>query len=272
MTITTVCTTVCKLYQLFDEEKQIWFDVYLAPGIEGSPIIAEVPREISQPKAVCAYLLSRGAETAAIEDAEALAAAIATDAPVVRRATRAGWRDGHKVFVSHRCVVPQAAERTILPPNIPLVGSAGQLQICGKLKDWQDLVAVARHSTPMIMALCATFAAPLLALLHRPSFALVLFGPSKVGKSFAQLVAASAMGFGREKDLPTLNATRPGLQAAALAFNDHMLPINEVGTAQGKKRDIYEVLRETTYALLSGQDIIRHPSWSSSGGGPARST
>lgn len=46
-----------------------------------------------------------------------------------------------------------------------------------------------------------------------------------------------------------------------------MLPINEVGTAQGKKRDIYEVLRETTYALLSGQDIIRHPSWSGASGG-----
>lgn len=185
----------------------------------------------------------------------------------MRRAARTGWRDDNQVFVSHRFVAPEAAEGMVLSPCCPLVGAAGQLRCCGTLESWGDLVGVARHSTAMTLALCATFAAPLLSLLHRPSFALVLFGPSKVGKSFTQLVAASAMGFGREKELPTLNATPAGLLAAGLAFDGHMLPINEVGTAQGKKRDIYEVLRETTYALLSGQDTIRHPSWSGAGGG-----
>lgn len=260
-------TTVRKLYQLFDEEKQLWFDIYEAPGIEGRLITAEVPREVSTLKAVQGCLLSKGAEVQAAVNAEALAVAIATDALVVRRAARTGWRNNNQAFVSHRFVAPEAAESTLLSPNCPLVGAAGQLRVCGTLESWRGLVGVARHSTAMTLALCATFAAPLLALLHRPSFALVLFGPSKVGKSFTQLVAASAMGFGREKELPTLNATRPGLQAAALAFNDLMLPINEIGTAQGKKRDIYDVLRETTYALLSGQDTIRHPSWTGAGGG-----
>lgn len=260
-------TTVRKIFQLFDEDKQVWFDIYEAPGIEGRPITAEVPREVLQLKAVGAHLLSKGAEAASVDDAVALGAAIATEAPVVRRAARTGWRDGNRVFVSHRFVAPEEVEGAVLSPHCPLVRAAGQLKICGTLKGWQDLVTVARHSTAMIVALCATFAAPLLALLHRPSFALVLFGPSKVGKSFAQLVAASAMGYGREKDLPTLNATPPGLLAAALGFNDHMLPINEIATARGKKRDIYVVLRDTTYALLSGQDTLRHPSWSASGGG-----
>ena len=260
-------TSVRKIYQLFDEEKQIWFDVYEAPGIEGCAITAEVPREVLQPRAVCAFLLSKGAEAASVEDAVALAAAIATEAPVVRRAARTGWRDGHNAFVSHRFVAPEVAEHAVLPPHCPLVGATGQLKVCGTLEGWQELIAVAQHSTAMIVALCATFAAPLVALLHRPSFALALFGPSKIGKSFIQLAAASAMGFGREKELPSLNATPSGLQAAALAFNDHMLPINEVATARGKKRDIYEVLRDTTYALLSGQDTLRHPSWSGAGGG-----
>ncbi len=226
-----------------------------------------MPREVSTLKAVQGCLLSKGAEIEAAGNAEALGVAIATDATVVRRVARTGWRDDNRAFVSHRFVAPEAAESTLLSPNCPLVGAAGQLQVCGTLGGWRKLVGVARHSTAMTVALCATFAAPLLALLHRPSFALVFFGPSKVGKSFTQLVAASAMGFGREKELPTLNATRPGLQAAALAFNDLMLPINEIGTAQGRKRDIYDVLRETTYALLSGQDTIRHPSWSGAGSG-----
>lgn len=259
-------TTVRKTYQLFDEDKQVWFDIYRAPGIEGRPIAAEVPREVLHPKAVAAPLLSKGAQADAVEDAQALAAVIATQAPVVRRAARTGWRDDNQVFVSHRCVAPEAAERTIVPPECPIVGAAGQLRLCGKLEDWQGLVAVARHSTAMIVALCAAFAAVFLSILQRPSFALVLFGPSKIGKSFAQLVAASAMGFGRERELPTLNATPAGLQAAALGFNDHMLPINEVATARGKKRDVYEVLREATYSLLSGQDTLRHPSWSGAGG------
>ena len=249
-------TTVCKLYRLFDEEKVLWFDVYEAPGIEGRQITAEVPRENTAPRAVSAALISKGAEVGAVADTVALAAAIETEAPVVRRAARTGWRDDDQVFVSHRFVAPEAAESTVLSPHIPLVGSAGQLRVCGTLAGWRDLVGVARHSTVMMLALCATFAAPLIALLHRPSFALVLFGPSKVGKSFTQLVAASAMGFGSEKELPTLNATPAGLLAAGLAFDGHMLPINEVGTAQGKKRDIYDVLRETTYRFLSGQDTM----------------
>ena len=260
-------TTVCKLYRLFDEEKVLWFDVYEAPGIEGRQITAEVPRENTAPRAVSAALISKGAEVGAVADTVALAAAIETEAPVVRRAARMGWRDDDQVFVSHRFVAPEAAESTVLSPHIPLVGSAGQLRVCGTLAGWRDLVGVARHSTVMMLALCATFAAPLIALLHRPSFALVLFGPSKVGKSFTQLVAASAMGFGSEKELPTLNATPAGLLAAGLAFDGHMLPINEVGTAQGKKRDIYDVLRETTYRFLSGQDTMRHPSWTGAGGG-----
>lgn len=259
--------TVHKLHQLFDEAKGLWFDIYKAPGIEDRPITVEVPREVSTSKAVITHLLSKGAEVGAISNGEALAVAIATDAPVVRRAARTGWRDNNRIFVSHRFVAPEAAESTILSPDIPLAGSAGQLRICGTLAGWRDLVRVARHSTVMTVALCATFAAPLIALLHRPSFALVLFGPSKVGKSFTQLVAASAVGFGSEKELPTLNATPAGLLAAGLAFDGHMLPINEVGTAQGKKRDIYDVLRETTYRFLSGQDTMRHPSWSGVGSG-----
>ncbi|MCJ2071732.1 hypothetical protein MKK75_23500 [Methylobacterium sp. J-030] len=59
------------------------------------------------------------------------------------------------------------------------------------------------------MLALSDFAAALLSLRRQPNCALMFFDPSKIDKSFAQLIAASAMGFGREKDLPSLNATPP---------------------------------------------------------------
>src|SRR4051812_38050849 len=71
--------TVRKTHQLYDEREQVWFDVYEAPGIEGRPITAEVPREQQNPNAVRGHLLSKGAEAAAVENTEALASTIAAE-------------------------------------------------------------------------------------------------------------------------------------------------------------------------------------------------
>ena len=256
---------VRKLHQLFDEAAQEWFDIYEALGIEGNLMTAEVPRQDQRIAAVRGALLARGAQAPIANDETAIAAAIATEAPVVRRASHTGWRDSNRLFVGHRYVVGDMESGMVLSPQCSLLGVSEQIELRGTLDGWRNLVSVARHSTAMIVALCAAFAAPLLALVERPSFALVFHGPSRAGKSFAQLAAASALGFGREKDLPSLNATPAGLLAAALAFNDHMLPINEIGTARGRKSEVYVVLRDTTYALLNGQDTIRHPSWSGAG-------
>ena len=105
-----------------------------------------------------------------------------------------------------------------MPPDCGLMNKSGQMQISGTKKCWQDLVRVARHSTAMTLALCAAFAAVLLVLVGRASFAIMLVGPSKIGKSLVQLVAASVLGYGREQDLPSLNATPAGLLAAALGL------------------------------------------------------
>nr|WP_171015512.1 DUF927 domain-containing protein [Methylobacterium sp. L1A1] len=258
-------TDVRKVAQVYDEGAQVWYDHYEAPGLEGGTITAVVPREDQDPSAVRRYLLRRGASLPpAAEHRDKLVATIAGDAPVVRRAARTGWREGG-AFVSHLHVAGGAQVGAVIPPDCAIVGSTGQLGLSGELAKWQALVSVAQHSTAITVALCAAFAAPLLARVRRPNFALVLVGPSRSGKSTAQLVGASVLGFGAEEHLPSLNATHAGLLSAALTFNDHMLPINEVGTARGAKRDIYVVLRETTYALMNGQDVLRHPSFNSGG-------
>jgi hypothetical protein len=173
---------VQKLYQLFEEADETWRDVYQAPGLEGVPITAEVPREENSVNAVRRHLLRHGAVAAALQDDETLAAAIATEAPVVRRAAHTGWRNGNTAFVSHRHVTGTSAEGTTVPPKSPLGRSDEQLKICGTLLGWQNTVLSARHSTPMIVSLSATFAAPLLGLVSRASFALVLYGSESFRK------------------------------------------------------------------------------------------
>lgn len=265
--------SIRKTHRLYDENKQNWFDVYTAPAISGGTVHIEVPREEQGVGVVARFLLRKGAALPPWGERDAiLTAAINSDAPIVHRAARNGWQ-GDSSFVSHGFVaVTGDTTSVIVPPESRFHGPAGHIDRRGDLEGWQELIAVAQHSTAMTVALSAVFAAPLLALVQRPSFALVLVGPSRCGKSSAQLAAASALGFGREQDLPSLRATDAGQLAAAIAFNDHAYPINEIGTAKGPKKDIYVALRDHTYALMNGQDIIRHPSFAGSETGTASFT
>ena len=259
-------TGIQKAFQLFDERDQVWFDHYTAPGLEGTTISADVPREEHTVAAVRKYMMRAGALASAIQDDKAVADAIAVEAPIVHRAAAPGWRNGNRVFVSHRHVAGLADKGSVQPPVSPLYRPDRVLS-AGDLDGWKKLAGISRHSTAMTVSLCAAFAAPLLRLVGRPSFALILVGATRAGKSTAKLLGASVYGFGDETELPCLDATHAGLLAAAVASNDHMLPINEVGTARGEKRDIYLVLREATYGLVNGQDTMRHPTWKGNGTG-----
>ena len=260
---------VVKLRQLFDEANQTWIDTYQALGIEGTPIEVHVPREDQSVGAVTRHLLAGGAKLGPINNlSEVLSNAIKTDAPVMRRAARAGWRDTERVYVSLQGVVGQPKSGiTVIPPEHKMSIAAGSLRTKGSLRDWKKMASVGKHSTAITVSLCAAFAALLLKDARRPSFAIVFYGPSRSGKSLSQLVAASVIGFGVEEEMPSLGGTPAGLLDLAMTFNDSMLPVNEVATTRGPKRDIYVSLRDNTYALLSGQDIIRHPSWTGGGGG-----
>ena len=78
------------------------------------------------------------------------------------------------------------------------------------------------------------------------------------------MIAGSVEGIPAENRLPNLNATNAGLLALAPIFNDHLMPVNEVSAAKGAKKDIYLALREFTYQLAEGRDLLRHPSWNKS--------
>ena len=65
--------------------------------------------------------------------------------------------------------------------------------------------------------------------------------------------------------LLTWGATVAGILEKAGAWTDLLLPINEVGTIKGKRRDAYQLLRELTFAFNAGRDTVRHSSWGPSG-------
>lgn len=250
--------SIVKVAILQDEATNTYFDVYRVKGITVPTLDIQVPREKTGTAEVHRALLNEGADLPLLSDCRnVLEAAIAAPPEcVVCRVRRTGWRSDDIYATSHTVIGGDAA--TLLPPRIANTGRVG---VAGDLLGWQAAVAPAIHSTSMIVALSAIFAAPLLQPLNRPGFMLVLYGPSRSGKTTAQLLAASALGYARAEDLPSFNATAAGLLDAAKGFTDMLMPINEMGAARGAKKDVYAFMRSATYAISGGRDTIRHSTW-----------
>ena len=194
--------------------------------------------------------------------AEAIAERAIRRKPAERwlHAAHVGWWGNRQAFVLQTRVVGETGGRLILKP--PLWLNSRQrlsIEVAGNLEDWIKRVAKpARFSSRLTLMLAATFAAPLLHLVGLQPFAINLFGRSKAGKSTALLAAASAIGIGREAQLPNLNTTDPAFHETARLFNDLIVPANEMGLIKGAKRDAYARMRGLIYAYAEGHDVARH--------------
>ena len=134
----------------------------------------------------------------------------------------------------------------------------GVLKSKGTLEQWQQHVAGrVVHSTRLMLVLAVAFAAPLVRISGLQNFGVNIFGRSKVGKTTALLVGASAIGIGTERDLPNWNSTNNAFLETARGFADLMVPANEVGLLAGKRRDAYAPIRERIYLFSEGRDRAR---------------
>ena len=88
-------------------------------------------------------------------------------------------------------------------------------------------------------AISFSLAAPMLSLLKRDSRTIVLFGPSRSGKTTVTLIAASAIGIGSTSELPTWNITDARLEQRLALFNNSLFPIDDLAILGGKGRDVY---------------------------------
>ena len=247
-----------KVYQLYDEASDSWFDVYKAESVGGGSVEVAVPRAERSVNAVRRVLLSKGV-IAAVTDAE-IAMAIETEAPCVVRAAKAGWRGDQLIFV-----MVQRVSRGVGGgmPVLPPAANAFTDNICtkGTLVGWQAVARIAAHSRAGMVALGSMCAAPLVKWSGRPSFSIMFVGPSRCGKTSMMWLAASAIGYPHKNKMFNCHGTDAGKLAAALTLSDHMIPMDEVGTTQGSKKETYAAIRNVSYALCGGRDKTRHPAF-----------
>ena len=122
-------------------------------------------------------------------------------------------------------------------------------QRAGTLDGWRDSVAaLARGNSRLMLALCASLAAPLLEPLGMESGGFNLTGKSSSGKSTALALAASAWGKGAGAGgyVQSWRATSNGLEGAAELHSDALLCLDELGQASSKG------IQEAAYFLGNG--------------------
>jgi putative DNA primase/helicase len=171
-------------------------------------------------------------------------------------APRVGWYGGGwKVYVlADRVIGAADSSVAIRPPRLKAGGHAAGIRRRGEHSDWLRTVAShAKFSSRMVFAISAALAAPLLGMAKLNSFGILFHGPGKAGKSTMLLAAASVTGYGLEQDLPNFRATDAAFGEIPAAFNDSLLPLNELGLLKGSTTEKYHRLRDFTYGFAAGR-------------------
>jgi putative DNA primase/helicase len=172
-------------------------------------------------------------------------------------AARVGWYgSGYKAYVLAKQVIGAANSAVAIRPPQQLKSdrlSTG-IRPRGEHAEWLSTVAShAKFSSRMVFGISAALAAPLLAMAKLHSFGILVHGPGKAGKSTMLVSAASVGGYGREEDLPNFRATDAAFGEIPAAFNDSLLPLNELGLLKGSTTEKYHRLRDFTYGFAEGR-------------------
>jgi uncharacterized protein (DUF927 family) len=183
--------------------------------------------------------------------------------------TRTGWTQDRQAFVLVNGVIGNPETKIVGVIRFGEPGDrSGKLSMAGTWKSWRSSVAMpARLSTTLMFSLSVAFAAPLLTVTNRQSFAINLFGQSRSGKSIATLMSASLIGAARIADLISWNVTDAGLQERLAEFNDMVFPIEELATMREKNQQKYLRIRNLAYTIAHGSPTTLHSSFSESHGG-----
>jgi hypothetical protein len=214
--------------------------------------------ELDDRKALVKTLTNHGAYFADDQQANELALGkllSAKDAAKrINFAARVGWYGGrYRAFVLPNRVIGRArCHVPIRPPHLNPGKRACRTR--GSRAEWLRTVASpAKFSSRMVFAISAALAAPLLRMAKLHSFGILVHGPGKAGKSTMLVAAASVGGYGREKDLPNFRTTDTALGEIPAAFNDSLMPLNELALLKGSATDKYLRLRDFAYGFAEGR-------------------
>lgn len=128
---------------------------------------------------------------------------------------------------------------------------AAAYRTSGSLQDWQkNVVRLAAGNSRLLLALGTALAAPLLSLVNEQNGGFHIYGDSSDGKTTAALTALSV--FGNPQALKmTWRGTDLGFSNAALARNDNLLVLDEIGEAHPK------TISRTAYSVINGKSKIQ---------------
>lgn len=155
-----------------------------------------------------------------------------------------GWAGSQfKAYAMPDCVIGPNATRVTFQSEAK---GGDEYNQRGTLDGWQQSIGAAAVNNPMLMlALCAAFAGPVLALVGVESGGLHLIGDSSTGKTTALQAAASV--WGGDSFRRSWRTTANGLEGAAALFNDSLLALDEISECD--PRDVGEVI----YMLGNGR-------------------
>ena len=153
------------------------------------------------------------------------------------------------------------ATLVILPPrDLQIVSGLNSALRAAMRIGLVSVAEPARHSSCMVLGICMALAALLLDFLDFHSFGILLSGPSKAAKSTALVITGSVIGFSREKDLPNFRTTDTAFGELPAAFNDMVMPINELGLLKGGATS---VTSESAICHMGSPKVVERPTPSS---------
>ena len=159
-----------------------------------------------------------------------------------------GWHD--RVFV-----LPDAAFGMNDGSEVVFRGGRGthSFRVSGTLEEWQQNVAIhAVGNSRLMLALCASMAAPLIHMVGGESGGVHIAGPSSTGKSTALYLAGSFWsGGGVRGSLQSWRATDNALESVARANSDCGLMLDEIGQADAR------AVQAVAYMLSAGTGKVR---------------
>jgi putative DNA primase/helicase len=251
-----------KSANIFDratKEAVVEFTFATIGGGHGTTVLK--PSELLDGDRVVKHLLDRNAVLPAneIKRAEMVQKAVAMDPKVLMVLPQSmGWQNKRRGFLAATGAVGRCSAREVALPAWVTAKQTIIQSKKGTLEGWiMEVAKRSCNSSAAITTTCAAYAAPLLVSAKMASFGINIYGISKAGKTSALLAAASIGGIGVENRMPNFRSTTAARGELSCAFNDQLLPLNEVGLLAGK-RMAYEPIRELIYQVSEGRDTIRH--------------
>lgn len=160
---------------------------------------------------------------------------------------KAGWNSGAYILPNGE-IIAGKDKRVLYNGDI---SNASGYNALGDLHTWQTQIArYADGNSRLCLALGIAFASPLLAKTGADNGGVHIYGDSSDGKTTAAKVALSVFGNPNELKL-TWRGTDLGFSNAALARNDGLLVLDEIGEADQK------TISKTAYSVINGKSKIQ---------------